>query len=72
MGVEEMGDHLVEQMPPVTTWGGEFVTVPIATKLAGDIFRILGTNVHIVHGITESNIYACGPLELITWRTKVH
>jgi hypothetical protein len=32
-------------MPPVDTWGKSFVTVPLATRLKGDTFRILaGTN----------------------------
>lgn len=38
-------DHLVEQLTPPTTWGQSFVTMPLATRLNGDIFRILaGTN----------------------------
>ncbi|CAH1790177.1 unnamed protein product [Owenia fusiformis] len=34
-------DHLVEQIPPVSTWGGTFMTAPIATRLRGDVFRII-------------------------------
>lgn len=34
-------DHLVEQLPPVTTWGRRFVTMPLATRQHGDTFRIL-------------------------------
>lgn len=38
-------DHLVEQLPPTNTWGKSFVTMPLATRLNGDTFRILaGTN----------------------------
>jgi hypothetical protein len=38
-------DHIVEQLTPPTTWGQSFVTMPLATRLNGDIFRILaGTN----------------------------
>lgn len=44
-------DHIVEMMPPVATWGKSFLTVPLATRLKGDVFRILasqdGTNVYI-------------------------
>ncbi|MGJ0486975.1 MAG: hypothetical protein ACR65R_20910 [Methylomicrobium sp.] len=44
-------DHLVEQIPPITTWGTEFLTTPLATRTGGDIFRILaahdGTEVRI-------------------------
>lgn len=38
-------DHLVEQLPPTTTWGQSFVAIPLATRTKGDTFRILaGTN----------------------------
>lgn len=36
-------DHIVEMMPPVTTWGKSFLTVPLATRLRGDVFRILAS-----------------------------
>ena len=42
VGVEFMGDHMVEQLPPVVSWGAEFYTMPVATRLQGDIFRIIG------------------------------
>ena len=29
------GDHLVEQLPPVNTWGRHFVTMPLATRAKG-------------------------------------
>ncbi|CAH1253577.1 FCGBP [Branchiostoma lanceolatum] len=34
-------DHLVEHVPPVNTWGQRFVTVPLAVRQAGDIFRLV-------------------------------
>jgi hypothetical protein len=34
-------DHLVEQLPPTSTWGKSFVTVPLATRSAGDVFRMM-------------------------------
>lgn len=34
-------DHVVEQLPPTTTWGKSFVTLPLATRRNGDTFRIL-------------------------------
>jgi len=44
-------DHLIEQLPPTTTWGASFLTVPLATRTAGDLFRIIardaGTEVRI-------------------------
>ncbi|RYE12218.1 MAG: Ig-like domain-containing protein, partial [Sphingobacteriales bacterium] len=43
-------DHLVEQLPPLSSWGKSFVTVPLATRLAGDVFRIMAqTNGTIVN-----------------------
>ena len=44
-------DHLVEQIPPVTTWGTEALTVPLETRTMGDTFRVLadqdGTQVQL-------------------------
>ncbi|NTW26473.1 MAG: Ig-like domain-containing protein, partial [Lentimicrobium sp.] len=44
-------DHLVEQMVPTSGWGKSFLTVPLATRLAGDVFRVMaqqaGTQVNI-------------------------
>lgn len=34
-------DHLVEQLPPLATWGKSFVTMPLATRVGGDTFRIV-------------------------------
>ena len=34
-------DHIVEQLPPTSAWGREFVTMPLATRFAGDTFRFL-------------------------------
>ncbi|MEO1496632.1 MAG: RHS repeat-associated core domain-containing protein [Planctomycetota bacterium] len=34
-------DHLVEQLPPTSTWGQAFVTAPLATRQMGDTFRVL-------------------------------
>lgn len=36
-------DHIVEQLPPTTTWGENFVTIPLATRLNGDTFRMLAS-----------------------------
>jgi RHS repeat-associated protein len=44
-------NYIVDQMLPVSEWGKHFVTEPLATRLKGDLFRILasvdGTNVRI-------------------------
>jgi hypothetical protein len=34
-------DHLVEQIPPVSTWGTRFVTVPLKNRTEYDIFRFI-------------------------------
>jgi RHS repeat-associated protein len=34
-------DHLADQMPPTSSWGRQFVTVPLATRTKGDTFRFL-------------------------------
>jgi hypothetical protein len=36
-------DHIVEQIPPSDTWGKNFVSVPLATRLKGDTFRFLAS-----------------------------
>ncbi|MBS1551707.1 MAG: T9SS type A sorting domain-containing protein [Bacteroidetes bacterium] len=36
-------DHIVEMLPPTTTWGKNFVTEPLATRLNGDSWRILAS-----------------------------
>jgi hypothetical protein len=42
-------DHIVEQMTPTVTWGKQFVTEPLATRLDGDTFRFLaGTDDTVV------------------------
>jgi len=44
-------DHLVEQLPPVNTWGSSFLTIPLSGRQNGDTFRMLssqdGTNLKI-------------------------
>ena len=37
------GDHIVEQLPSTDTWGRQFVTVPLATRIGGDTFRLLAS-----------------------------
>lgn len=36
-------DYLIEQLPPVSTWGKSFVTAPLANRKKGDTFRILAS-----------------------------
>ncbi len=36
-------DHIVEMLPPVSTWGQSFVTVPLSTRKKGEVFRVLAS-----------------------------
>lgn len=36
-------DHMVEQVPPMSSLGQSFVTIPLATRDAGDVFRVMAT-----------------------------
>ena len=36
-------DHLVEQIPPTSTWGKVFITAPSADRKTGDIFKIVAS-----------------------------
>ncbi len=44
-------DHICEMLPPTTTWGKNFVTVPLRSRINGDTWIIMasqnGTNVSI-------------------------
>ncbi len=54
-------DHLVEQLPPLSSWGRSFLTVPLATRTGGDVFRFLaqtnGTTVN-VNGVPVATLNA--------------
>ena len=51
-------DHMIEQIPPVTTLGKSFVTVPLATRRAGDVFRIVATEDDTNVSVNGNNGYA--------------
>jgi hypothetical protein len=36
-------DHIVDMMPPLTAWGKDFLTYPLATRKKGDYFRVLAS-----------------------------
>ncbi|HEX5024051.1 MAG TPA: Ig-like domain-containing protein [Agriterribacter sp.] len=44
-------DHIIEQLPPTTAWGKNFISVPLKTRTRGDTFRFLasanGTTVEV-------------------------
>lgn len=66
-------DHLVEQLPPLSSWGKSFVTVPLATRLKGDVFRFMaqknGTVVS-VNGLVVATLAAGGFFETILGSTS--
>jgi IgGFc binding protein/Bacterial Ig-like domain (group 1)/Secretion system C-terminal sorting domain/SprB repeat len=65
-------DHLVEQMPPLSSWGKSFLTVPLATRLQGDVFRFMaqvnGTAVS-VNGAVVANLNGGEFFEIILGST---
>lgn len=36
-------DHICEMIPPTTTWGKNFVTVPLRSRINGDTWRIMAS-----------------------------
>jgi hypothetical protein len=60
-------DHLVEQIPPVSTWGAEALTVPLAGRSFGDTFRIMAdedtTGVELEGAAPESFTLEAGQFE---------
>ena len=54
VGAQFMADHLVEQLPPIQMWETGFITTPLATRTAGDIFRIVSE----YQSVNQSNFYS--------------
>jgi hypothetical protein len=51
---------LVDQIPPVNTWASDFITVPIATRHAGDVFRIAASQAGTQITVNGVNIATIG------------
>lgn len=51
-------DHLIEQIPPANSLGESFVTVPLASRRAGDIFRVIATKDATSVTVTGTNGYS--------------
>lgn len=49
-------DTLVEQIPPIETWGTSFLTAPLATRLKGDTFRFLAKENGTTLSINGQNV----------------
>ena len=48
-------DMLIEQIPPIVTWGSEVVTIPLKTK-GGDIIKIIASQDATRVNVTRTNI----------------
>ena len=50
-------DHLVEQIPPVSSWGRQFATAPLKGRQSYDVFRVLASenSTTVVVNCTSSN-----------------
>ena len=68
-------DHIIEMMPPVSTWGKSFLTVPLATRKRGDVFRILAaknSTVVKINGATVATLNSGGFYEtVLTSRSQI-
>lgn len=58
-------DHLVEQLPPTSSWGFEALTVPLATRDFGDTFVILADQAETTVAIQgeSAETFTLGPGE---------
>jgi hypothetical protein len=46
-------DHLVEMLPPLSTWGKEYITTPFAIVQGGDVVRVMAADVDTRVDITS-------------------
>ncbi|MCS6904786.1 MAG: IgGFc-binding protein [Bacteroidia bacterium] len=55
-------DHLVEQMPPISFWGQQFVFSPFAARQIGDIGKILAAanDTRVIIGNNSPIVLQCG------------
>jgi len=58
-------DHLFEITPPISTWGKSFLSVPLALRLNGDVFRILASE-------DDTEVYINGVLVDTLSKSKFH
>ena len=48
-------DMLIEQVPPIDTWGSEVITVPLTTK-GGDIIKVIASQDATTVNVTRTNV----------------
>jgi|GEM_PF-3027779 len=49
-------DHIVEQIPPYSTWGTTFITYPLAGRMHGDTWRFLAAQDNTTLNINGTNV----------------
>jgi len=49
-------DFIVEQIPPISSWGKQFITVPLASRKYGDTFRVVAADDETPIYINNSHI----------------
>ncbi len=49
LGGEFACDHVVEQIPPISSWGLSYMTMPLAARAKGDLFKVVSAhdNTHV-------------------------
>ena len=68
-------DHLVEMLPPMQTWGKEYVTTPFALVATGDIIRLMSAapntkiQIHTASG-GESDVTITNPGDWVDLRLR--
>ena len=58
-------DHLVEQIPPVSSWGRRFATAPLKGRQSYDVFRVLASENSITVVVNCTSSSAVNPENLI-------
>ena len=61
-------DHICEMIPPSTTWGKNFVTVPLRSRINGDTWRIMASQnatTVTINGVPQAPINAGDKIEVI-------
>lgn len=61
-------DHICEMLPPTSTWGRNFVTVPLRSRINGDTWRIMASQnatTVVINGVPQAPINAGGRIETI-------
>ena len=49
-------DMLIEQIPPIDTWGSEIVTIPLRSRNGGDIIKVIASQDATRVNVTHTNI----------------